>query len=455
MSPRMRRVLVLFLLLAAAGTLLLAFRADLRQVALRRLLELWPGRAREPIFLPVELDPSARYVVRLWEYDYPTGPGEEPYRQRLGRLLGEFGRQFPNIQVEVEFLDFAGGPLRLEEALAAGTPPDLYGRWWEEREIVHPLQVPVRPYLTRDEANGYHPAAWQAVARAGQLWGWPRWLLPHLWLGNREALAAAGFSPAALGSAPGDGWEWGELATLSPGINDSGRFLLELLLAAGPFSTTEESPAGTAEQWTARLKEADELLARLRERGLPDDPVERAARLLNDFPRGRLALAAGVNPALVQWLIQKGNPEGTRQVLLPIPGPPGNPGRPVVSTADLLVFRQVRYQGDRHTQAAIELARFLSRCPAGGVPGSFLAVPAYLEELAGWLDAGRNRPEISETVRGILQRARGAVSVYPPRTGSPAASLFPEGAPPQGSENPLTGYGALDKIRYIPYSRLP
>ena len=71
-------------------------------------------------------------------------------------------------------------------------------------------------------------------------------------------------------------------------------------------------------------------------------------------------------------------------VLLPPPVPAGQPRPSLVEVGGLAVFRQARYRGDDHTQAAVELARFLSRWRTDVLTRRMLAVPADVTSLAAW-----------------------------------------------------------------------
>ncbi|MBI2873832.1 MAG: hypothetical protein HYY09_01975, partial [Firmicutes bacterium] len=145
-------------------------------------------------------------------------------------------------------------------------------------------------------------------------------------------------------------------------------------------------------------------------KGLP------APQTLTQFLAGRAVLLGGVNPALAHYLNQTGDrlfparppaASSTRKagevrkggqsggtagangtspwVFLPLPGPPGKQGLPVIGLGALVVFYQADFKGQPHTQAAVELARHLSRWRTEVPLGLFAGVPAYQDSMRSWI----------------------------------------------------------------------
>ncbi|GAB6877074.1 extracellular solute-binding protein [Thermaerobacter litoralis] len=108
---------------------------------------------------------------------------------------------------------------------------------------------------------------------------------------------------------------------------------------------------------------------------LPPPPrVDQGGRITGGIP-------SAADPRQVEPLIPPGF-DGL--VLLPPPVPAQAPRPALLETGGLMVFRQNRYRGDDHTQAAVELARFLSRWRTDVLTRRLLAVPADVTSLAAW-----------------------------------------------------------------------
>ncbi|WPD18784.1 ABC transporter substrate-binding protein [Thermaerobacter composti] len=121
-------------------------------------------------------------------------------------------------------------------------------------------------------------------------------------------------------------------------------------------------------------------------------------------------------------------PDAEGLVLLPPPVPEGAPRPALLEVGGLMVFRQNRYRGDDHTQAAVELARFLSRWRTDVLTRRLLAVPADVTSLAAWRAESplpaMYRRQLEHLVLGIWNRdARGRwqrlAVAYPVAPGAP------------------------------------
>lgn len=363
----------------------------------------WAGRPAPGEVRPnprAEIDPGRRYVLRYWDYRWPTAPDGTAYEAWLREALAEFGRRFPNVRVEHRLLDPISGDADLVEALRRGDPPDVFATLPGGAVLYdRTLQVPADLYLTREERGGkeappaYLEAALAAASAHGRLWGWPRWMAAHVWLGHRQAMAAAGLDPDGVAR---EGWDWNAFAAALAArpdavaglaVNTAGTGVFEDLMhaqgIASPFGP-DGSPRWTRDAlrtvaaWLADLRHNEHLP--LQAESSPDAMVD---RILN----GRVMVLAGANPWLTAKLLytQPGTPGDL--VLLPVPVPPGDPPALRVSAGSLLVFRQKDYRGHDHTRAAVELARHLSRLRhPWAVPGSGV-FPSHRAAYEPWLRA--------------------------------------------------------------------
>ncbi len=368
-----------------------------------------PGSAEVPRLRPVPLDPSTRYTLRLWEFRYPVGPvlpfeeGGERHLEKLMATLAAFRQAFPNVSVEVTLLDFCEGDRQLAQALDAGDPPDVFASWWDWPLPAHELVVPVAPYLHADEHALYYPAAWGPASRQGEPVAWPRWLCPLVVAGRREVLAEVGLDVSVLWS---EGWDWNDLLEAAvqacrPGarrglhyglVAPGGEAVLRWLVGSqGADLFTRGPELERALDWVRSAVDAG---------AMPTGPAA-DDRAVAAFVAGEAAFLLGAGPALACHLA--GMPE---VVLLPVPGFPGLPEVRPVAVTQLVVFRQRRFKGLEHTQAAMELARWLSRSPELFPRGSVLGVPAF-------------QPDPSPEVRPALDALTGPATWCPGQGYSP------------------------------------
>lgn len=390
------------------------------------------------------------------------------YRKLLDRALADFRRLYPGIQVEVRLLSFAEGPGEVAAALAAGHGPDVLAVWWDSPLPPSDRLVPVTPYLKEGDQEAYHPLAWELAATAGaggegegaatarspgarsagrpEVWAWPRWIAFHPWLLNVATVAPPSGDATPSGGpqplpppwreAQEEGWtvaqarEWlasPEAAGRPPFVPGTGGLpLLGELLAGRP------DPTATATALTELRRLAGE----------QDGPPAIFAAL----KEGRFRLAGGLGPATAAWPFlpalgrDRGEPVPPYALLAPpLPSHPGigsdpdgheaGPGsrpenlqgnmlpgpRPVVSLGAYAVPRPRDAAAPEKIQAAMELARFLSRRLAVEPLDRFLAVPAPEAVWTLWRDA---TPLPGPVVDQLIRWAGGAVGgrfrPYPP-----------------------------------------
>lgn len=347
----------------------------------------------------VPLAPDRVYALRLWDYRWPTAPDGEPYEAWLRTALAGFSRLHPNVRVEYRLLDPATGAAELAAAVRAGDPPDVYGTLPGQPVFYdRTLQVPADLFLTPAERGGrkappaYLVAAVRGASHAGRQWAWPRLLAAHLWLGHRRALASAAVNPAAVAR---EGWDWHGFAAALAGARGQEIGLLVNPVSPEAFQDLLRAWAGPAGPalWTRQgVREVASWLAQLRHNELLTAPApeEAADAMVARLLEGQAMVLAGASPWLGAKLIHLagGGPSGPDLVLLPVPGPAGNPPALRVETSCLVVFRQRAYQGHDHTRAAVELARYLSalRHP-WALPGTPL-LPASRPRWEAWRTQG-------------------------------------------------------------------
>lgn len=344
------------------------------------------------------LVPGKTYVLRFWDVHLPPSPDGRTHADWVREALVRFRAAFPNIEVEHRSLAPDNALEELAASLRAGSPPDVLALPPGSPLLLsRSLQIPADFYAGRGERAAYLPAAWEAVTLEGRTWAWPQWLAARTWMGSRSVLAGSGVrfplsrlwraDLAALAAVLADRPAGAAGLAVHPG----GDLFLQDVLAASGWPVPVEArgarlwprePVAAVLAWTVNLRDRQALVA--------PDPARTDDRF-RDLLEGRLAILAGANPWLTTRLMHldgKGSAPGL--VLMPVPALRGEPFMPVAAGA-MAIFRQRAYQGDDHTRAAAELARFLSRVPPAWVLPDSPLLPAYGPAWAEWMM--RSRPE--------------------------------------------------------------
>ena len=346
------------------------------------------------------------YDLVVWEEAVVAPWAKETHAEHLERAVLEFSRQRPNVRVTVQMLDEETARERLEAAVAAGAPPDVYGAvkgvlWaW-------PYQVPASPYMPVDqgaEPLPVDPRALAGLTAAGAVWGWPRGLWWDGWLGRRELAIS-------------DDWTYGSLLQGGTGPSSSDRItvsldltsvqLLEQLMgAAGTPSYVDGHGQGAWDR--SGLAETAAFLRSLQQSRGPGGDMDAAARRrLENLLAGDVDLIGPVNPYAVQSALRHA-PD--RLIIVPPPGRPGSPPAWPVAVSGYFVFRQHDYKGDDHTRLAAELAAFLAKKTETWLVESVGLLPVSAEGRDVW----RERAPWDAANRDVLAAAAEHAVVAPP-----------------------------------------
>lgn len=334
------------------------------------------------------LNPNAKmkedenYSLACW-VERPVSSDAASWQQGLEQILGEFRELYPNVQVEFTHLTADSALERMNSALLAGAPPDLFFSANEPPASLGELQLPLWRFIDKTERLDWPDALWNQLARGdGQVFALPVAAYPRLFLVNSSLLPGG---EASVEQIRQNGWSWSDLILAAEGATagqvkgfvptSTGEALLRTLAASigkpspcdldGNLVWTREDLRGLAETWL-RLD---------RSSGVPAKGSGMDANCLNLYLTQKAAIVGPVNHRLAAWLWQQSTAKGIEPALVPVPSV-GPPGCSDVSVLGICLFRQESYQGDRHTRAAAELAQFLA--PKLGVLLSSLtgAVPA-------------------------------------------------------------------------------
>lgn len=348
-----------------------------------------------------EINPSRRYEVVLWEPDlFIPGSGTAQQRQAVLEAVRELSRIYPNISVEVVFVDPAELPDKLQEALDAGVPPDIAGTMLGHR-FDTPLQIPITPFLSEVNRADLAAPTIAAVSLNDTMWAWPRWITMDLWLHH----ASIGGSAISSGALDDDAFiERSQAAqhVLAYNAYDP-RLFAGIITATSGHGLFDES--GTV-QWTEDVMlEAASFLYNLRQ----PQPEQASRSRLERFWEKQATAVAPVNHLLLHHAFTRvgelTHPEATDATtgdthsVLAVTSPPyfgehlaGVSGY----VAGYAVFRREPHVGDDHTQAVMLVADHLSRRLGLWQASRLLAVPAHPSSLSKWA-IGSGLPAVHTT----------------------------------------------------------
>lgn len=318
------------------------------------------------------LNPNAKmksdeaYSLTFW-VERPNLPDTTAWQQGLEQALAEFSLLYPNVQVTLSHLSPDNVNERMNNALADGTPPDLFFSANTPAAGLGELQLPLGRFVDKNERLIWPDALWnQLLSADGQVYSLPVAAYPRVFMVNASLLPEA---EAGVEQIRQNGWSWSDLILLAEGATagqvkgfvpiSTGEALLQNMAASigkpspydqnGNLAWAREDLVSLAETWL-RLERSGGVAAK----GSGMD-----ANCLNLYLNQKAAIIGPLNHRLAAWLWQKADEKGIQSSLVPVPSV-GEDGSADISVLGLALLRQEEYQGDRHTRAAAELAQFLA-----------------------------------------------------------------------------------------------
>lgn len=301
-----------------------------------------------------QINPEKTYRLQVWDYDLPLRNCN--YRQYLQKAITVFRQSYPNIQVELRFLDLANGSAVLKEALDRGDPPDVYCSAFTLPRFNLKYQIPVGPYFEKDDLDNVYPENIQNLVRVdGVLCSFPRWLRLKIWVGNRRLLTATGLDADQILK---EGWTWNQLFAVKARLPAAaysvvGEFIpLGIMRQILPDNCFVEQKGQPDWSWLQQFKETQRL---------PDDFN---SNMLGRFFSGEVMLLAGVTPNVAQIIEKRLVKKGAGWEPVVLPAPELTKGRAVhgVEPGVICVYRNPRRRGGSdHLAAAVKLGEFLSQ----------------------------------------------------------------------------------------------
>ncbi|MGI6576080.1 MAG: ABC transporter substrate-binding protein [bacterium] len=356
-------------------------------------LYYWFGIKQVKIDPEAEIKVERTYELEFWDYLLPlVWEDGTVYQEFVQRIIADFEAQHPNIKINYYPLAFTTGRELLTQALREGKPPDIYSEPFAENMVCHQgFQIPVSSYLGPEERENYHPGVLALLEAEGEVWAWPAWIAPMIWVGNCTLLEECGLDVAQLQAI---GWRWEQFLVagrqlaakelgqnisylVGPGIE---QLFINLLqnngITALPTSLGEKQKFGDA------VAETGALVANLVTENLWHDYQLGSESWVERFWEGEAALVGPVYP----WVI-RGPGSGLHKikrefdyVFLPPPHQLGAREYNEPALAVVRVFRQQNFQGSDRIKAAMEFARYFSRHQGNAVASFLWSLPAYKSE---------------------------------------------------------------------------
>lgn len=332
-----------------------------------------------------EEEPKETDVITVWTYPHYTEnkeAGQESYETHLKELIAEFEEEYPHIKIEYEILSWEEGPIKFEDALNAGNPPDVYFSSMEPKYVRSGLAVPLDDYLTSEDISDLVVFARDTFSLDGSIWAIPHWVSVETWGGNRELLEEAG---ADIDKIQEEGWTWDEFYEIAKKISQ--------MRTSGSKKVFGFVTHGEDESTLAHLMKNNGVLKQVSEEGeflwtgeKAIDTLHFIKKLMNDsiMPKNTAEMSADeVLEMFYAGEVGIFGPTGSQQVrvndfrnkeieagliegkpidfvLLPFPYNEREREFSSGSTAGLWLFKQNMYKGDEHTENAAKVLKHLT-----------------------------------------------------------------------------------------------
>lgn len=334
-----------------------------------------------------KIDLQNTYHLNLWDYNWPIKESGTEYRAYLLQAIRDFQKIYPNVRVELKLLDFLTGPAQLKQALRLNNAPDIYCSAYRLPEFNFKRQIPVGPYLKKDEQEIYFPNIKKMLTYDGTLCYFPRWVAPEFWIANQALMESAGLSAVKIQNA---GWRWQDLIESRKRIPGD-KYLLVGNLGANGFykqlidTANQELQTVNDETASGLSVTVDFMETLIRQKALPTD-CDR--NMLSRFLNGQAMLLAGLRPAIYDFINRKPRKEPVdwHPVFVPIPVHLAGKGKLSVENGVIAIYRNKRTAGDDHLTAAMKFAQFLS-CYQNITPWKHLMLcPAAKSVYSTWIE---------------------------------------------------------------------
>ncbi|SNY05921.1 multiple sugar transport system substrate-binding protein [Orenia metallireducens] len=358
----------------------------------------------------VMINPNKEYNISYWDYDLLIGQSED-YNQFLQQTIEEFSNIYPNIKITYQLLPFSTGEQKLRAAVELGTPPDIYDDIFSSRLISEELQIPVNLLFGEGDQARYKQLGISALTHDNKIWGLPNWLIPQIWVGNQRILNRAKIDLAKIKS---QGWSWDEFYQSAIKVKDLDD---KSYIVFNPYNTDifyqlldniDENNLLSPDGGSFNRKSLVAIftfLDRLRkEKVFPRKINKMNKRLIAGFWKGEAGIIAPVNIFLLNNLLKRDLKERYIDItLLPVPSNSTKHRAPIKVTS-LLLFRQKEYQGDDHSKAVYQFAKFINQEKSLYLAEKLRVVPAYLPLQSIWQERVNLNNQLKEEMLSHVDR---------------------------------------------------
>ncbi len=342
-----------------------------------------PGVKLGENFIPcnpkAKINPNKLYHLRLWDYDWPIPQGKASYRSYLLQVIKDFQRIYPNIKIEFKLLDL-NGPDELTQVLKKNEAPDIYCSAYTIPSFNFSKQIPVGPYLNKNEKDFYFTSIKKILTYHQTLCYFPRWIGPEFWVGNQPMIEASGLSISKIHT---EGWTWDDLISISANLPNK-RYLLTGNIGPNGLLSQLIANAGQATR-IANLNSTIDLIENLRnEKAIP---IDFGYNMLNRFLNKDAMILAGLRPPIYKFLLNRIQSQKLewQPVLLPIPSKIRGKGTVIIESGVISIYRNRFTKGNDHLTAAIKFGQYLS-CYPNMAPWEYLGFcPTSKEAYRVWM----------------------------------------------------------------------
>lgn len=132
----------------------------------------------------------AQQEFRLWDYPYWSEDGNNYHF--IETQIAQYQQMHPEVRIVLTRIPWAGGPTKLQVAVAGRRWPDMVRGTLNTHFVVQEILEPVDTFYSPEELADFYPGALDAVRFDGNLWGFPFYMTTKVVLVNRSIFEERG-----------------------------------------------------------------------------------------------------------------------------------------------------------------------------------------------------------------------------------------------------------------------
>lgn len=320
-------------------------------------LKTGPGVKFGDDFIPcnpkAKINPHKVYHLRLWDYNWPI-QGEITYRYYLRQAIKKFQDIYPNIKIDFKLLELDGTG-ELIQALHKNEAPDVYCSAYTIPLFDVRKQIPVGPYLNKEDLDLYFASTQKILKRHQILCYFPRWIEPEFWIGNRSLIETSGLSVSKIQN---EGWTWDDLSFICSNLRYNQYLISGKLGPNGLFSQLMAN-AGQGSKKDDFNVTLDLMEILKNKKAIPGNL---GLNMLERFLSQKVILLAGLRTPTYNFILNRIQREklNWQPVLLPIPSKVKGRGKVIIENSVISIYRNRYTKGYDHLAAAVKFGQYLS-----------------------------------------------------------------------------------------------